>query len=109
MSTERLTGGGPLLAPLIAELQEQVLRRYPEARFEVFEGDDPRGTYLRAVVDVDDTDEVVDLVIDRLLDLQVEQRLPLYFVASRPPERPVERPHPRSRPRPGAAGRALLV
>jgi hypothetical protein len=70
---------------VIAELRTKVAQRYPEATFEVFEGEDPNGTYLRAIVDVEDTDEVVDLVVDRMLDLQVEEGLPLYFLASRPP------------------------
>lgn len=108
MSAERMMGGGPRMEPVIAELQQQVTGRYPDARFEVFEGEDPRGTYLRAVVDVKDTDEVVDLVIDRLLDLQVEERLPLYFVASRPSERLVERPRSGVETEPGAARRAPL-
>jgi hypothetical protein len=108
MSAERLTGGGPRLEPVIAALRQRVTVRYPDARFEVFEGEDPRGTYLRAVIDVEDTDEVVDLVIDRLLDLQVEDRLPLYFVASRPPERLLEPPRPGVETRPGAGGRASL-
>ncbi len=108
MTAERMTGGGPRLAPVIAELQQKVTGRYPEARFEVFEGDDPRGTYLRAVVDVEDTDEVMDLVVDRPLDLQVEERLPLYFVASHPPERHAGRPRSGVEAGPGPVGRALL-
>ena len=108
MTVERMTGGGPRLAPVIAELQQKVSARYPEARFEVFEGEDPRGTYLRAVVDVDVTDEVVDLVVDRLLDLQVEERLPLYFVASRPPERHPQPPRSGVEAGPGAVGQVLL-
>ena len=108
MSAERVTGGGPRLEPVIAELQQQVTGRFPDARFEVFEGEEPRGTYLRAVVDVEDIDEVVDLVIDRLLDLQVEEGLPLYFVAIRPPVRHLERPRSGVGTGPGAFGRALL-
>jgi hypothetical protein len=69
---------------VIAELKGRVTHRYPAATFDVFRGEDPEGTYLRAVVDIEDTDEVVDLIIDQLLPLQVEDRLPLYFVASRP-------------------------
>jgi hypothetical protein len=61
-----------------------VTHHYPAATFDIFRGEDPEGTYLRAFVDVEDTDEVLDLVIDRLLPLQVEERLSLYFVASRP-------------------------
>ena len=69
---------------VIAELKGRVTHRYPAATFDIFRGEDPEGTYLRAIVDIEDTDEVLDLVIDRLLPLQVEDRLPLYFVASRP-------------------------
>ncbi len=34
-----------------------------------------------------DTDAVVDIFIDRLLDLQVEEQLPLYVIPVRPLER----------------------
>ncbi|MCC7368855.1 MAG: hypothetical protein IT306_10555 [Chloroflexi bacterium] len=104
MTAERMTGGGLRLEPVIAELQQKVTGRYPEARFEVFEGEDPRGTYLRAIIDIEDTDEVVDLVVDPLLDLQVEQRLPLYFVASRSPERHQDQPRSGVEAGPAAAG-----
>ena len=86
MSSERAADDSQRLEPVIAELRAKVARRYPEATFEVFEGGDPNGTYLRAIVDVKDTDEVVDLVVDRLLRLQIEERLPLYFLASRLPK-----------------------
>ncbi|MGH2458862.1 MAG: hypothetical protein ACRDIY_08340 [Chloroflexota bacterium] len=72
--------GDPRMTRAIEELEALVLDRYPTASFEVAEGDDPAGTYLWTTVDVVDTDEVMDLVIDHLLDLQVEQRLPVYFV-----------------------------
>ena len=44
--------------------------------------------YLVATVDIDDTDEVVEVFIDRLIDMQVEEGLPVYVV---PPIRPIER------------------
>ena len=38
---------------------------------------------ILATVDVDDTDVVVDVYIDRLLTLQIEDGLPLYVVPRR--------------------------
>jgi hypothetical protein len=45
---------------------------------------------IRATVDVEDTSEVLDILIDRLLELEVEQGLPVYFVASRSVQRTLE-------------------
>ncbi len=39
------------------------------------------------MVDVDDINDVLDVYIDRLVDLQVEGQLPVYVVPVRPPER----------------------
>jgi hypothetical protein len=74
----------------IAELQAMIRERFAEAVFAVFRGDDPEGVYLRVTVDVEDTDEVVDAIIDRLLELQVEEELPLYVVPVRPVKRSLE-------------------
>lgn len=90
MIGERLSRSDPRIDPAITELKEKIRQRYPNAHFEVFEGEDPAGTYLRAIVDVDDTGDVIDVVLDRLLDLQVEEQLSLYLVASRPVERTLE-------------------
>ncbi len=87
MSAERQTSTDPRIDTIVSELQGKIAQQYPAATFEVFQGEDPGGTYLRATVDVDDPEIVTDLVIDRLLDLQVEERLPLYFIAARPVER----------------------
>lgn len=72
------------------ELRSIIRRRFPEAQFEVFHGEDPEGTYLSAIVDVEDSDEVVDVFIDRLIDMQVEDGLPVYVVPVRPLERVLE-------------------
>jgi len=87
MTAARVAMDWSRIEPVIAELQKKIIVRYPEAQFEIFEGDDPRGTYLRAIVDVEDTDVVVDLVVDQLLDLQIEEQLPVYFVTRRPRSR----------------------
>jgi hypothetical protein len=49
--------------------------------------DDPASIHLITTVDVDDPDEVGDLVIDRVVELQVEERIPLHVIPVRPVER----------------------
>ena len=87
MMPEQHTPHEPRIEAAIAELAELVRRRYPEATFEVTQEEDPEGTYLTATVDVEDTDEVVDVFIDRMVDLQVKDGLPVYVIPVRPIER----------------------
>lgn len=71
----------------VEEIKGLIAGRYPEATFSVGLGEDPEGVYLRPVVDIEDRGEVVDVFIDRLVELQVDEALPLYVVIGRPPER----------------------
>jgi hypothetical protein len=71
----------------VAELKALIRGRYPEATFEIRQAEDPEGAYLIAMVDVDDRGEVIDLFLDRLVDLQVEEGLPLFVVPVRTPAR----------------------
>ena len=65
-----------------------IAARYPTVAFEVSRGhDEPRNVHLTAVVDVDDTDEVLDLVIERVVDLQTEEGIPVHVIPIRTPER----------------------
>src|SRR3972149_8268858 len=102
MTVERIQEDDPRVQKALDDLQGLIHGRYPEATFEVAPGEDPEGIYLRATVDVEDTDEVVDTIIDQLLDIQAGQRLPVYVIPVRPLKRVLEemqRPRPRSRPR----------
>ena len=47
----------------------------------------PEVTHLTTTVDVDDPDEVVDLVIDRMLELTIDEGIPVYVIPIRTPER----------------------
>lgn len=72
----------------VSELESLISAHYPEAVFEVgCGGDEPDGIYLTAIVDLDDPDEVMDLVIDRLLGFQVDDGLAIQVVPIRTPER----------------------
>jgi hypothetical protein len=72
----------------IAELQELIKTKYPGASFAVRAGiDDPEETWLSARVDVDDPDEVMDVVVDRMLELQLDEGIPVYVLPLRTLER----------------------
>ena len=57
--------------------------------FVVEEGCDPKGIYLVTTVDIADTDEVIAVVGDRLVELQVDEGLPVYVTPLRPIKRVV--------------------
>lgn len=77
----------PHMQAAIKEIQELILAKFPGTTFTVGEWDEPSSVYMRAIVDVDDTDEVTELFIDRLVDFQVDENLPIYVVTIRTPER----------------------
>ena len=74
----------PRMEAAIHELQGLITTRFPQATFAVEEGFDPEGIYLVTTVDIADTDEVIDVVGDRLVELQVEEGLPVYVTPLRP-------------------------
>lgn len=91
MSAERSSHPDPRLEAALAELSGLIRRRYPEASFEISRGeDDPAAVHLTTTVDVEDTDEVVDLVIDRMMELQIEEGLPIFVIPTRPVERALQ-------------------
>ena len=49
--------------------------------------DDASIVHLLARVDVDDTEDVADLVMDRMIQMQVDEGLPIYVIPLRTPER----------------------
>jgi len=73
----------------VNELKGMIAARFPQASFVVEEGFDPKGIYLVTTVDIADTDEVIDVVGDRLLELQATEGLPLYVTPLRPIQRVV--------------------
>lgn len=77
----------PGMQAAIAEMQTLIREHHPTATFRVSRGEAPGSVFLTATVDVDDTDDVFDLVVDRLLDLQVEEGVPLQVIPVRTPER----------------------
>ena len=73
------------------ELRGLIRAHYPQARFSVTRGhDEPENVHLITTVDLEDADEVLDLVIDRVVELQVEERIPVHVIPVRPVERVLE-------------------
>ena len=96
MTHERQPASDRALEQAVAELQQLIATHYPGTTFAVGPGgDDPDGTYLTATVDLDDPDEVMDLVIERVLSLQIEDGLPIHVVPVRTPERVARLQHHR--------------
>ncbi len=87
MKAERIDSEDPRIQSAVAELKTVIRHHYPEASFEEMLGEDPEGTYVIATVDVEDTDDVVDVYIERLLEIQIDEGLPIYVIPIRPLER----------------------
>lgn len=78
----------PRMECAVSELAGRISDKYPGASFALQQGiDDPEQTWLVATVDIEDPDEVVDLVIDRLLVLQIDEQVPLHVLPVHTPER----------------------
>jgi hypothetical protein len=72
----------------IAELEGLIQARYPDATFHVARHPESHDTVLlKPVVDVGDRDDVMDVIIDRLGELQADEHLPIFVVPVRPPTR----------------------
>ncbi len=93
----------PRVQQALDELEALVRERYPEAQFRVSRGqDDPAAIHLTAIVDVDDTEDVVNLVIEREMALQIDEGLPIFVIPIQPLERVATRWQPKLKKR-GAA------
>lgn len=74
----------PRIRAALEELRDLIVQRYPDATFITYRGDDPDGIRLAATVDVEELDGVSDIFMSRLVDMQVEDGLPVYVVLGQP-------------------------
>jgi hypothetical protein len=95
----------PQIREAVEELRTLIADRYPDASFAVFERDDPQGVRLQATVDLEDTDEVMDGIMDALYDIQVERGLPVSVLT----EQPIRRVAEQLREKPRRTGSAVLA
>ena len=77
----------PRMQEAVEELKQLITARFPQAAFAIEEGFDPEGIYLITTVDIADTDDVIAIVGDRLVELQVDEGLPVYVTPLRPLDR----------------------
>ncbi|HUG13380.1 MAG TPA: hypothetical protein VMM78_00065 [Thermomicrobiales bacterium] len=72
----------------VAELKRLVLQYYPDARFRVECGiDDPKAIHLVAIMDFEDTFDVLDRVSDRVMEIQIDDGVPIFVIPLRPNDR----------------------
>ncbi len=69
---------------VLEELEAMISAKYPEATFAVEVGGEPDGVYLIPTVDLENSLEVLNVIMDRLLEVQIEEQLPVYVVPQRP-------------------------
>lgn len=87
MSPERLHAD-PKTEKALSELKGVIQERYPSASFAVRPGiEDPDETWLTTRVDIEDPDEVMDLVIDRVLEFQLDEGISVHVLPLRTPQR----------------------
>jgi hypothetical protein len=77
--------GDERLMRSVDELKRLILACEPAATFSVGRGQDPDGLYVYVVVDREDLDDVWDACRDRLLEMQVDERLAVYIIPTQPP------------------------
>ena len=76
----------------VDELQTLILMRYPGAQFALQPSpDDPDIVHLVATVDAENLDDVLDGVVDRMMEMQIDEALPIYVIPLRPVDRPTQR------------------
>lgn len=77
----------PRMAAAIAEMKTLISSRYPTTIYSVYEWDDPEGIFLSAVIDTEDLESATDLFLGRMVDLQIDEDLPLFVIPERTPEK----------------------
>lgn len=76
----------PRMVPAVAELSDLIRARFPDAEIAVYTSYEPvLGVALAVRADAE-LDDVMDVVIDRMVDMQVEEGLPIH-VFFRGPQR----------------------
>ncbi|MCL4544835.1 MAG: hypothetical protein M1118_09625 [Chloroflexi bacterium] len=88
MSVEHASKITPRMQSALTELEGMIREHYPTAQFRINPSqDDPEIIHLTTTVDVEDTEDVLNLVIDRMMEMQIEEGLPIFVIPVRPRER----------------------
>lgn len=84
MRTKRISASDPRMKKAISELKTAILSRYPDATFKVERGEDPDGIYIITTVDLEDGTQVFDVIGERLVDMRVDEGLPIHVIPVQP-------------------------
>ena len=88
MKIEQAIALEPNLQAAVDELAGMIVSRYPGTAFRVSHHPDDAGmVLLDAIVDVDDTEPVNDLILERMEQLRLDEGVPILVIALRTPER----------------------
>lgn len=68
---------------LVTELCGLIKEKFPEAEFEIAEGMDTGGIHIYAYAHIDSVWDMLPLVSDRVTDILVQERLPIYVIPMR--------------------------
>ena len=72
----------------VEELQSLIQEHYPAATFAVERGpDDPEAVHLVTTIDLEDTDEILEVVAERVMELQIDEGVPVFVIPLRPAAR----------------------
>jgi hypothetical protein len=77
----------PRTQAALDELRGLIRAAYPTATFDIKWGREPIGIYLTATLDIEELDDADGLVTSRLMEMQVEEGLPVYVDLEQPRER----------------------
>lgn len=78
----------PRAQPAIDEIQLAILKRWPDVTFSIHRGpDNPIGIHMSVFVDEEDPDVVLEGLTDRLVDILVDDGIPLHVIPLHTPER----------------------
>lgn len=81
----------PEMMRAFSELSDIILQQFPQARIWVSEITDPvSGISLNVEVDTDNSGDVMDLILDRLVEYAVTDGLHIYPLITRPAARNIE-------------------
>jgi hypothetical protein len=90
MIDECVTADDPRVQTAFAEMQQRILDHHPRTTFTIGRVGDMPGIWMTATVDLEDPDDIIDLFIDRLLEIQISEGLPIHILPEQTPERYAE-------------------
>ncbi len=100
----------PRMQRAVDELMNLIQGRYPGATFRLtYSPESRRVIHLVTTVDVPDTDAVMDVVVDRVMELLIEEKLPIHVIPVRPHERVMEMMRHASEEQPAKPPRTTLL